>query len=444
MTRPWTSSSKSHYASVIAPTTRSPISGSMSGSDSSSTPDFAFEPPSMGESSGNPFDIALKTPINNNYNPGISPTAFTPNGTFNIHQYAPSLGYSSASSFSSAGSAPGTSFSSVDALPAISREFARPNTSETRRPATAGGALQSFGGTNGRMDKTEKPETIDEGNEAMFTDPFGEKDELKQLPSQENMDPHYVPAHRRASEPQFNNPLSMQSSWPQAQSATPEHSANPSPHNGAFPLTSAPPHMTHFSPMAGMNIHSQMQQLNRAGAMAYGSRPQTSDGLPSYGSIGPSGVSLPSARTIINSPQSYMQPPSAPFYGNQSQPYRDNRSASLGEAAQQHQPGRHYPTAHSDKYAQSQEDDTDDMTFVSLGAPTQGGPSAKKRPRRRYDEIERLYGCGWNGCEKSYGTLNHLNAHVAMQKHGEKRLPTGESNSLSRRMALIYRIQGHA
>ncbi len=49
---------------------------------------------------------------------------------------------------------------------------------------------------------------------------------------------------------------------------------------------------------------------------------------------------------------------------------------------------------------------------------------SKKRPRRRYDEIERLYPCSWPGCTKSYGTLNHLNAHVAMQKHGPKRSPS--------------------
>jgi hypothetical protein len=30
--------------------------------------------------------------------------------------------------------------------------------------------------------------------------------------------------------------------------------------------------------------------------------------------------------------------------------------------------------------------------------------------------------CGWNGCEKAYGTLNHLNAHVTMQSHGTKRI----------------------
>ncbi|KAG4301396.1 hypothetical protein PCANB_002266 [Pneumocystis canis] len=51
------------------------------------------------------------------------------------------------------------------------------------------------------------------------------------------------------------------------------------------------------------------------------------------------------------------------------------------------------------------------------------GAQTQKRPRRRYDEIERIYQCGWNGCEKAYGTLNHLNAHVFMQGHGEKRTP---------------------
>lgn len=37
-----------------------------------------------------------------------------------------------------------------------------------------------------------------------------------------------------------------------------------------------------------------------------------------------------------------------------------------------------------------------------------------------------MYKCGWNGCEKAYGTLNHLNAHVTMQSHGQKRTPEGQ------------------
>jgi hypothetical protein len=55
------------------------------------------------------------------------------------------------------------------------------------------------------------------------------------------------------------------------------------------------------------------------------------------------------------------------------------------------------------------------------------GAQQNKRPRRRYEEIERMYKCGWNGCEKAYGTLNHLNAHVTMQGHGSKRTPEGKS-----------------
>ncbi|KAJ5324785.1 Zinc finger C2H2 [Penicillium atrosanguineum] len=51
------------------------------------------------------------------------------------------------------------------------------------------------------------------------------------------------------------------------------------------------------------------------------------------------------------------------------------------------------------------------------------GAQQHKRPRRRYEEIERMYKCGWHGCEKAYGTLNHLNAHVTMQSHGSKRTP---------------------
>lgn len=59
------------------------------------------------------------------------------------------------------------------------------------------------------------------------------------------------------------------------------------------------------------------------------------------------------------------------------------------------------------------------------------GAQQHKRPRRRYEEIERMYKCGWNGCEKAYGTLNHLNAHVTMQSHGTKRTPEGTFRCIS-------------
>lgn len=64
-------------------------------------------------------------------------------------------------------------------------------------------------------------------------------------------------------------------------------------------------------------------------------------------------------------------------------------------------------------------------SFVPLS-----GVNSKKRPRRRFDEIERLYVCNWQDCEKSYGTLNHLNAHVNMQKHGPKRHPSGTKETM--------------
>lgn len=69
-------------------------------------------------------------------------------------------------------------------------------------------------------------------------------------------------------------------------------------------------------------------------------------------------------------------------------------------------------------------DAPDTRTYAFVALP---GNAVKKRPRRRYDEIERLYQCSWPECTKAYGTLNHLNAHVSMQKHGPKRTPDGIS-----------------
>jgi hypothetical protein len=89
--------------------------------------------------------------------------------------------------------------------------------------------------------------------------------------------------------------------------------------------------------------------------------------------------------------------------------------ASLPDAQQQH-------GSSSGKVFSYMPNNGDDTSSVD-GSESQSGSGPKKRPRRRYDEIERLYPCAWAGCQKSYGTLNHLNAHVAMQKHGAKRSP---------------------
>ncbi|KAM7209794.1 hypothetical protein V8F06_014824 [Rhypophila decipiens] len=48
-------------------------------------------------------------------------------------------------------------------------------------------------------------------------------------------------------------------------------------------------------------------------------------------------------------------------------------------------------------------------------------PSRQTRNRRKDDQVQRKYTCGWNGCEKAYSTIGHLNTHIALQSHGEKR-----------------------
>eukprot|EP00834_Sanchytrium_tribonematis_P009050 NODE_1422_length_1098_cov_1.086086.p1 type:complete len:129 gc:universal NODE_1422_length_1098_cov_1.086086:664-278(-) len=45
------------------------------------------------------------------------------------------------------------------------------------------------------------------------------------------------------------------------------------------------------------------------------------------------------------------------------------------------------------------------------------GARANKRPRRRSDEIERIYQCFF--CEKGYGSISHLNTHIKLKSHGE-------------------------
>ncbi|QPG73577.1 hypothetical protein FOA43_000889 [Brettanomyces nanus] len=48
----------------------------------------------------------------------------------------------------------------------------------------------------------------------------------------------------------------------------------------------------------------------------------------------------------------------------------------------------------------------------------------QKRKRKKFHEVERLYKCNYPNCTKAYGTLNHLNCHIVLQKHGKKRMPS--------------------
>jgi hypothetical protein len=46
-----------------------------------------------------------------------------------------------------------------------------------------------------------------------------------------------------------------------------------------------------------------------------------------------------------------------------------------------------------------------------------------KRPRRKFHEVQRFYSCNYPGCDKAFGALNHLNAHVKFKNHGPRRSP---------------------
>ncbi|TFK29714.1 hypothetical protein FA15DRAFT_581729 [Coprinopsis marcescibilis] len=115
-------------------------------------------------------------------------------------------------------------------------------------------------------------------------------------------------------------------------------------------------------------------------------------------------------------------PISESFYGH-SPPGTGTSSSSAplsGDASiHRHHFSKHPPIPHrTPNGTVCSEADRKNYSFIALP-----GNAVKKRPRRRYDEIERLYQCSWPDCTKAYGTLNHLNAHVSMQKHGAKRSP---------------------
>jgi hypothetical protein len=284
-------------------------------------------------------------------------------------------------------------------------------------------------GTFQRLDVEEdKPEPIEENAESMFSNPFGSPKDDRQLPAQDGVDPRFLPQSRRASEGGFN----MQPpSWPGNQYQM---------------QSSAPPNVTQFNVLQQMH----MQRPNSVTA-----RPQTSDGLPTYHGVG-THVSLPSARTIVNqidSQGSYYSPGLAPpaqirSYDDKTvptsslMPFRDSTMPDAPPTGRYSLDVQKPLVRPSYMPAKAETKANGELTFVPLG-----GPAPRKRPRRRFDEIERLYTCGWNGCEKAYGTLNHLNAHVAMQKHGEKRLPAGKRVSpVSRDLTADHarRVQGHA
>jgi hypothetical protein len=54
--------------------------------------------------------------------------------------------------------------------------------------------------------------------------------------------------------------------------------------------------------------------------------------------------------------------------------------------------------------------------------------NSSNRRRKRAEEIHRPYVCGWDGCNKAYGRLNHLNTHIAIHRHGQRKTGMGNSS----------------
>ena len=330
-----------------------------------------------------------------------------------------------ASSFSSSTTS-GASFSSVDegdalaALPAISRDFAIPaRNDESRRPKTAGGLLQR-GGWGGNSAFSTIEET---GPLPIFGDPFESQQQqalnfgnkADSISPDSLVDPNA--SGRRASEPRFN--------FGQGLVSLPSHvqflqNNNLASANWASP---AQPSLNSLSLANGdgYNPHSYSAQPRAMSTADL--RPQTSDGIPSY----LSNTKIPPPPTFHLAASDSRRPHPPVGINGLPHTYHPPRSFSTNY---QHPPP--YPTAGSSAPQRSVSLDHSRFGVPSSSAAAQAQTQAagkglpKKRPRRRFDEIERLYTCGFDGCEKAYGTLNHLNAHVTMQKHGEKRLPGGE------------------
>lgn len=147
-------------------------------------------------------------------------------------------------------------------------------------------------------------------------------------------------------------------------------------------------------------------------------------------SLGSAGVSmgLPQVHPAYYQAAAAAAAAAASNGGSHPPPYPDYQHPSvlahLHQQQLQHHHAQHLPHQQLDPNADGKaghlqaHQQQQKYSFIPL--PSQ----PKKRPRRRFEEIERLYNCNYPGCKKAYGTLNHLNAHVSMQKHGPKRIPS--------------------
>ena len=58
---------------------------------------------------------------------------------------------------------------------------------------------------------------------------------------------------------------------------------------------------------------------------------------------------------------------------------------------------------------------------VSMSCYNVGLPFSSRRFRRKPKQVLRLFDCDFEGCDKSYGTISHLNTHRTRKNHGDAR-----------------------
>ncbi|KAL7626697.1 C2H2 finger domain transcription factor con7 [Parahypoxylon ruwenzoriense] len=221
---------------------------------------------------------------------------------------------------------------------------------------------------------------------------------------------------RGNSYPTSATPTSDYGAYPQSARSTssfPEHSLRQyhpaSNHSGSSGGMAQPPTSPSMPMQDGRNHQSQQVKSDSDVPID----PSIAAPSPTYAASQYSPYAPPPQEMSHNYPQSagslYAQP--RPDWANYGHP------GAPGQIPHPHQVYPH-PPASAPPGRPAQYGTQQVYSFVPIP-----GAQQHKRPRRRYEEIERMYKCGWNGCEKAYGTLNHLNAHVTMQSHGQKRTP---------------------
>lgn len=400
--------------------------------------EFAFHPPDLSPSSS----FAQRGDYGQQQRPGSS-SAYPPSSS----NYQPAT----AGSVGVAATEQQHDLNGFSRSPAPYEHLANGTSSEASRPGTAGDEAQR--GTAGHQSRGVSPGGA--GAVQQHPPPFGGYSFNPQHPGQPG-------ANIRNTRPM---------TAPSSVSAPYFHGAMYSPHSSNVPASYYPgnghfdsyqqPHPSPFqyqvdSGVAGLSHDGDSQRergfsLPELVGIAPGV-PGVDGGLPDdprYSSGGSEGRGSPSSGPFLYAPppRPFYDPSQPqtilhdPFGGSNSRPTTADSSRPTSSHQLRPHPGHappipHGPTSayvsravkselHRDGAPPQQPGESKVYNFVASAGQT------AKRPRRRYDEIERLYTCDYPGCQKAYGTLNHLNSHKTMQKHGPKSTPARKFEPLA-------------